>query len=443
MNSPVAHWRSRELRTSLDDLVRDPRRPQTCPLNCPMDLMGRIRVWLAAEDGNLVAYGFGGQRIALPAKSVGEVHTVSSFRVGGIRHGPALLVLDRERRILLRASGRWETYGELAAVCRAARLPAPTHLVTTLKPGSGGGSGRRAGGRQPQRSTTLIPSFTKAPGYRKVRTRPRGTTPRVLAQAVLFLLAMGLGAVLGVLPAVALPEWAGAVRTLIGIAGAVLGTAGGIWAGAALSHLIADAVRWAVISWAAGTVAPAGRFFRRRERPGAWSVAANVGVVALVIALIGWGPGVGIATLVHGQRDSSLVAELRAHGVSIPGLLIDVQQSATGSDGDVTVTDVPTLSFLGWTATDPSIGGRPLPLNAADPAGTRELETVVFLPSDPQVAAARQQITGSVWHGAPTANLITGGLFTLALPPLLWLLVLRVRRLRWRRAKEMVEDLTG
>ena len=45
------------------------------------------------------------------------------------------------------------------------------------------------------------------------------------------------------------------------------------------------------------------------------------------------------------------------------------------------------------------------------------------------------QIIGSVWHGAPTANLISGGLFTLALPPLLWLLVLRVRRRRWRRAK--------
>ena len=438
MNSPVAHWGSRELRKSLDDLVRDPQRPQTCPLNCPMDLMGKIRVWLAAEDGNLVAYGFGGQRIALPAKSVGEVHTVSSFRVGGTRHGPALLVLDHERRILLRASGRWETYGELAAVCRAAKLPAPTHLVTTMKPRSG-----RSSGRQARRNTTLIPRFTKAPGYRKVRTRPRGTTLRGLAQMVLFLLVMGLGAFLGVLPAVALPEWTGAVRTLIGIAGAVLGLAGGIWAGAALSHLIADAVRWAVTSWVAGTVAPGRRFFRRRERSGAWSVAANVGMVALVIALIGWGPGVGIASLTHGLSDSSLVAQLRAQGVPVPGLLIDVQQSSTASNGDVTVTDVPTLSFLGWAATDPSIGGRPLPLNAADPAGTRELETVVFLPSDPQVAAAKQQITGSVWHGAPTANLITGGLFTLALPPLLWLLLLRVRRLRWRRAKGMVEDLTG
>jgi hypothetical protein len=438
MNSPVAHWGSRELRKNLDDLVRDPQRPQTCPLKCPMDLMGRIRVWLATEDGNLVAYGFGGQRIALPAKSVGEVHTVSSFRTRGVRHGPALLVLDHERRILLRASGRWETYGELAAVCRAAKVPAPTHLVTTMKPRSRS----RSGGRQARRNTTLIPRFTKAPAYRKVRTRPRGTTLRMLAQVVLFLLAMGLGAFLGVLPAVALPEWTGAVRTLIGIAGVVLGVAGGIWAGAALSHLIADALRWAVTSWAAGAAAPGRRFFRRRERSGAWPVARNVGVVALVAALIGWGPGVGIAALTHGQRDSSLVAELRAQGVSAPGLLVDVQHSSTGSDGDVTVTDVPTLSFLGWTATDPSIGGRPLPLNAADPAGTREQETVVFLPSDPQVAAAKQQVTGSVWHGAPTANLITGGLFTLALPPLLWLLVLRARRLRRRRAKGMVEDLT-
>jgi len=31
----------------------------------------------------------------------------------------------------------------------------------------------------------------------------------------------------------------------------------------------------------------------------------------------------------------------------------------------------------------------------------------------------------------------------LALPPLLWFLVLRVRRRRWRRAKQFVDDLTG
>jgi hypothetical protein len=68
---------------------------------------------------------------------------------------------------------------------------------------------------------------------------------------------------------------------------------------------------------------------------------------------------------------------------------------------------------------------------------------VVYLPNDPNVAAAGQQIAGSVWHGAPTANLITGGLFTLALPPMLWFLVLRARRRRWRRAKGYVDDLTA
>lgn len=340
MTSPVAHWGSRMFRKHLDDLVPDPQRPQTCPLNCPMDLMGRIRVWLAAEDGNLVAYGFGGQRIELPSKSVGEVHTVSTFRVRGIRHGPALLVLDRDGRVLLRASGRWENYGELSAVCRAAGLPTPTYLATALKPRSG----RRADGRQPRRNTPLVPRFAKAPGYRKVRVHPRGTTLRVLAQLVLFLLTMGLGALLGAIPGVALPEWTGAVRSLIGITGVLLGAAGGVWVGAAVSHVIVGALRWAVTSWAAGTVAPAGRFFRRRERSGAWSVAANGGMVALVAALIGWGPGVGIASLVHGLRDSSLVAELRAQGVPAPGLLIDDQRSSTDSHGDVRVADVPTLA---------------------------------------------------------------------------------------------------
>jgi hypothetical protein len=69
--------------------------------------------------------------------------------------------------------------------------------------------------------------------------------------------------------------------------------------------------------------------------------------------------------------------------------------------------------------------------------GTREL----FLPSDPDTAAAEAQLAGSVWQGAPTANLISGGLLTLALAPTAWLLVLRVRRRRWLRAKALVEDL--
>ena len=431
MKSPVAHWGAREWRKSMDDLVPDPAHPQAFPSKYPMDLMGRIRVKLCAEDGNLVAYGFGGQRVALPAKSVGFVITVSSFRVGRVTHDTALLVLDDNDQILLRADGMWETYGEVQKVCHAAKAPSPKHEWWS-------GSRRNGGtGRRP-------PRFAKAPGYVKLRTNPRGNTLRVLAQIALFLVMAGLGGFIGVLPAVALPEWFGAVRTLIGIVGALLGVAGGLWVAAAISHVLADAVRWAAISFVAGTPAPPGRFFgRRREHQGARLAALNVALVLLCFALVGWGPGVGIASLAHGFRDSSLVAELRANGTTIPGTLVDVPRYSTDANGKTTETDVPTLSFLGHETTDPSIGGRPLALDAADPVNTDDPETVVFLPTDPDVAAAEQQVTGSVWHGAPSANLISGGLFTLALPPLLWFLVLRVRRRRWLRAKQFVDDLTG
>jgi hypothetical protein len=405
-----------------------------------MDLMGRIRVKLCAEDGNLVAYGFGGQRVVLPAKTVGSVVTVSSFRVGAVAHGRALLVLDDDKQILLRADGMWETNGEVRKVCRAAKVGTPEHLWSGSSSSSPSSRTQARHGRTGRRP----PRFAKAPGYVKLRTNPRGTALRVLANIVLFLVAAGLGGFIGVLPAVALPEWFGAVRTLIGIAGVLLGIAGGLWVAAAIAHVLADAVRWAAISLAAGAPAPPGRFFaRRREHPGTWLAAANVGLVLLFCAFVGWGPGVGIASLAHGLRDSSLVAELRANGATIPGTLIDVPQYSTDSHGNTVETDVPTLSFLLWKTTDPSIGGRPLPLDASDPLDTDVPETVVYLPNDPDVAAAEQQIAGSVWHGAPTANLITGGLFTLALPPMLWFLVLRVRRRRWRRAKDYVEDLTA
>src|ERR1700722_4518961 len=130
MKSPVPHWGVREWRSGMDDLVPDPAHPRAFPSTSPMALMGRIRVKLCAEDGNLVAYGFGGQRVVLPAKSVGAVCTLSSFRIGRVTHGSALLVLDHDDRILLRANGRWETYGEVQKVCRRAKVPSPKHVVS-------------------------------------------------------------------------------------------------------------------------------------------------------------------------------------------------------------------------------------------------------------------------------------------------------------------------
>lgn len=440
MRSAVAHWGTREWQHNQDDLVRDPAHPQAFPSTYPMDLMGRIKVKLTVEDGDLVAYGFGGQRIVMPRASVGSVLTVNKYRLGSITHPRALLVLDPEERVLLRANGLWETYGEVARVCRAAKLDQPKHLYL-------GSSASRKYQAKHGRSGLQPPRFNKAPGYAKLRVYPRGRLLRMVALIVLFALAMGFGGFLGTLPAAALPEWFGAVRTLFGIIGALLGIAAGVWVGAAIWHLWVDAVRWAGASLAAGGLAPLGRFFeRRREHAGTWLAMANLGLCALVIALIGWGPGVGIVSLAHGFRDSSLVASLRADGVTTRGLLVDVPDYGTDDHGNETVTDVPTLDFKAGgdmvEATDPSIGGRPLPLDADEPMDTNVPETVVYLPDDPSVAATQQQIAGSVWHGAPTANLISGGLLTLALPPFVFYLVLRIRRLRFQRAKGFVEDLT-
>ena len=90
-----------------------------------------------------------------------------------------------------------------------------------------------------------------------------------------------------------------------------------------------------------GNTRAARRFFaRRREHPGRWLAAANVGLVLLFFALVGWGPGVGIASLAHGVRDSSLVADLRANGATVQGTLIDVPQYSTDDNGNTTETDV-------------------------------------------------------------------------------------------------------
>jgi hypothetical protein len=107
------------------ELIADSDSAQAFPARGPADLLGRIRVMLGAEDGNLVCHGFGNQRVVIPAGSVGAVVTVFRYRIGRARHQRALLVLDREQRILLRASGLWETYGEVSRVCKAAGLPAP------------------------------------------------------------------------------------------------------------------------------------------------------------------------------------------------------------------------------------------------------------------------------------------------------------------------------
>jgi hypothetical protein len=439
----VPHWDHRAWRDNLDEFVLDPRHPQAFPARGAEDLLGRIRVRLSAADHHLVAYGFGGQRIAIPAAEVGAVQTVEAYRTGHRTRTRALLLLDHQRRIMLRAAGQWETYGEVARVCREAGVPSPADKPFMPRTSSKG-SGRPPARRRP-------PLYVKAPGYQRLRTVPRGSSARVIIVGALGLATISGAAIAGTFPAQALPEWIGSVRVLLGVVGAVLAAAAGLWLCRAAYHLALDTLRWVVASARAQAVAPARRFFgqerrERREHSDAWSRAATIGLVALVPALVGWGPGVGIASLANGLDDSHLVATLRADGTSAPGMLLDVPGYSTDTGGKISITDIATLEFTPSgqanqvQTPDPPIGGRPLPLDARHPGNTRVPVTVVYLPDNPSTAAARQQITGSVWHGAPTANLIVGLLFTLTLPALIFYLVVRIRRQRRARNVTVIDD---
>lgn len=437
-----AHWGSRAWRKNLDETIMDPEHPQAFPAGRAADMMGRIRVRIRAEDGNLVAYGYGGQRIAIPATEIGAVRTAAAYRTGGGNRSQALLVFDKDGRILLRAAGLWETYGEVARVCRAIKAPKPTYVTSTYTTVP---RGKTRGGQQRTRRVKQVPLFQKAAGYRRLRTMPRSAALRVLAVIVLFAVTVGIAGFIGTVPALLLPGWIGKVRVLIGMVGCALGVAGGIWLFAAITHAVVDSLRWAVASLRAMGLAPPDRFFRRRGSSQKWSGFVTAGMVILVPLLFGWGPVLALVSGVHGVTDSELVAHLRATGVQTQGVLIDVPDYSTDSNGNTTVTDVATLSFgvggQSWQDTDPSIGGRPLPLDAGDPADTHVPLTVVYDPNDPNTAAALQQMTGSVWHGAPTANVITGIIFTLALPFLVWRVVVRVRRRRWVRNADLLDDI--
>jgi hypothetical protein len=437
-----AHWGSRAWQRNLDEMTADPHRPQAFPTSRATDLMGRIRVRIQADDHSLVAHGFNGQRIVIPASEIGAVRTASAYRTSGGNASRALLVFDKQNRILLRAPGLWETYGEVSRVCRAIGAPSPEHVTSgyVTVPNN-----RARGATTRTKRVRKLPFYPKAPTYRRVRTRPRGSTLRTLAVLLLFLVLVGLTIFIGLLPSLLLPDWIGKVRILIGIVGGAVGFAAGLWLFTAVTRVIVDGLRWAIASLQASGFAPADRFFSKRKSSDKWSGFLTLGLAALIPLLFIWGPILALVSGVHGVSDSNLVASLRASGIQTQGTLIDVPSYSTDSNGNTTVTDVPTLSFnvsgQNWQDTDPSIGGQPLPLNAADPDATKEPLTVVYDADDPNTAAALQQITGSVWHGAPTANVISGTLFTLVLPPLIWGVVVRIRRRKWLRNTDLLDDL--
>lgn len=442
------HWEPRDVRKNLDETALDAIYPQAFPAERAVDILGRIRVRIRAEGRNLVAYGYGSQRIVIPATDIGAVCSASLYRANGWRRTRALLVLDKQDRIMLRAAGLWETYGEVEQVCRAIEAPRPSHVgggyITVSRHVRGGW--QQTGRLVPYPQYGGLPRYRKAAGYRRLRTLPRCFAVRVLAIIALFAVAAGIVGCVGLVPALLLPDWTGKVRVLIGIAGGALGAAAGIWLAAALTHVLIDGLRWAAASVRAAGLAPANRFFRRHKRPREkWSDAATAGLVVLIPLLVAWGPVLAFVSGVHGVADSALVAKLRAGGARTQGTLIDVPHYSTDSSGSLTVNNVPTLAFTGnglhWQVTDPSIGGRPLALDAGNPFATNMPLTVVYDREDPNTAASLGQIAGSVWHGAPMANVITGIAFTLVLPALTWRVVLRVRRRTWARNADLLDGI--
>lgn len=271
----VPHWGPEDWRKNLDETAGYRAQALAFPAEHATDLTDRIRVRLCAEGTNLVAYGFGGQRIVIPVSSVGAVRTVDEFRIGRVRHGQALLVFDHKQRVLLRASGMWDAHGAVAQVCLAAGGPKPSY-VASPDASSVHRYGHRKGRevhrvlaekrkRRPPRYRE--PRYRKAPGYRKLRTTPWGPAVRRLA----IILGSAGGVAAGVVVAATLPRSMGSVRVLIGVVVAILGAAGGIWLCTAAGHLVADGWRWAVVSRQAGRLVGPGRFFLSRERPSAWS----------------------------------------------------------------------------------------------------------------------------------------------------------------------------
>jgi hypothetical protein len=60
---------------------------------------------------------------------VGAVHSTGAFRVGQVKHGRAMLVLDHQKRTVPRASGLCETYGEVAAFMHEKRRSRSSGLL--------------------------------------------------------------------------------------------------------------------------------------------------------------------------------------------------------------------------------------------------------------------------------------------------------------------------
>ena len=398
----------------------DPEVPTAFPIEGKTNLMGDMPVRLCAEGQTLAAYGFGRQRIAIPASEIGTIQSYLVRDKDGTFSGSSLAVLTVSGKPLLWARGPWRP--GLAELRQALGVPVVTYPATSdivhFK----------------RRSS--LPSGTPV-----LQVRPRFWLPSWLIALAVLLAMATLGGVAGAQVSLLLPGGIGGVRDLIGIALGTAGVLGATWLFFAVKSLLTDALRWLVASLRAGGPAPWDRIVHV-ETPDRWlGVLVTVAIGLAIPFLLLWGPIIALSSLTHGFRDAALVAQLRQHGTVTTGHVINDPYYTTDSNGEQEEHDQAALVFTpqgtsqATEVIDPAIGGWTWPMRPQDPV------PIVYDPADPTTAAVQGQITGSVWHGAPTGNIIAGGLALLAEVPLVWVFVVRVTAARRKASNDFVKGL--
>jgi len=272
----------------------DPASPAAYPVDGQVGLLGEMPVWLRAEGQALVAYGVGGQRVEIPARSIRQVWIHPEFQpTAGGRVRAALLVLDARHRVLLKVPGVWGP--GVPDVCHRLGLHKQPVVLG------------------PMSASRKVPSLADADGCQQLRVRRvRGRVARAAAAVGRAALCLG-GGIGGVLLGLLLPRSVGDVRTLVAAGLGVAGALAGVWLYNFGARFAAGLIRWAVASRRAGAPAPAGPFLRVSGASDWNARAAEAALAAAVPVLAVWGVVIEAVTL---SRGGSL-----SHGAALGNII--------------------------------------------------------------------------------------------------------------------------
>jgi len=269
------------MRTVVFGGLGDPKSPSAYPAEGGAGLLGEMPVRLRAEGEALVAHGFGGQRVEIPASSIRQVWIHPEFGApAGQRVRAALLVLDAGHRVLLKAPGVWGP--GVREVCQQLGLNKQPVVLGSMS------------------ASRKVPSLKDADGCRRLRVRRRGgqvtRTALTLGRAALC---VG-GCIGGVLLGLLLPASVGDARILVAVLLGATGAVAGVWLYNFGTRFAAGLIRWAVASRRAGTLAPA-RPFLQVSGASSWTEGATLAVLAAAVPVLAvWGVAVEAITLSRG-----------------------------------------------------------------------------------------------------------------------------------------------